>query len=153
MTTLLIQSCSATKHSVENPVPALDLYDGYFFRIIKKARRADQLNPGLDILILSAKHGIIKPTDEIGYYDQRMDTDRARELNDDVVATIAEKVATESYSKVWVNLGKDYQPAVDGLAEAVDVPVAHIDGAGIGIKGKQLKQLVSSTHTTPAYGD
>lgn len=153
MNTLLIQSCSATKHRVENPVPAIDLYDGYFFRIIKKARRADQLDPMLDILILSAKHGIIEPTEEIEYYDQRMNPDHAKEINDDVVETIAKKVATKPYSDVWVNLGKDYYPAVDGLAEVVDIPVTHIDGAGIGVKGKQLKQLVSSTHATPVYGD
>jgi cytoplasmic iron level regulating protein YaaA (DUF328/UPF0246 family) len=153
MSSLLIQSCSATKQDVEKPVQALDLYDGYFFRIIKKAVRAGRFQPGLDIMIISAKHGIVEPEDEIRYYDQRMDTERAEELNDAVVDTVAEKVAEEGHKKVWVNLGKDYLPAVDGLESAVEVPVDYIEGRGIGMKGKRLKHLVSSGRSVPVYGD
>jgi|AntDeeMetagen285_2_1112576.scaffolds.fasta_scaffold00270_2 cytoplasmic iron level regulating protein YaaA (DUF328/UPF0246 family) len=153
MTSLLIQSCSATKESVDTPVPALDLYDGYFFRIIKKAVRANRFQPGLDIIIISAKHGVVEPDDHIGYYDQEMDTERANELNDEIIDAIASKVVEHEYEKVWVNLGKDYMPAVDGIDEAVDVPVLHIEGSGIGMKGKQLKHLVSSSRSIPTHGD
>ena len=153
MASLLIQSCSATKQNVETAVPALDLYDGYFFRIINKALRAGQFRPGLDIIIISAKHGVIEPDEEIGYYDQRMDTERAEELNDEVINTIASHVTREGYEKVWINLGKDYLPAVDGLEDALDVPVDYIEGCGIGMKGKQLKHLVSAGQPTPVHGD
>ena len=153
MTPLLIQSCSATKESVDTPVPALDLYDGYFFRIIKKALRADQFQTGLDIIIISAEHGIVETNDKIGYYDRRMDTDRANELNDEVVSAIAKRVTDNEYDKVWVNLGKDYLPAVDGIEAAVDVPIRYIEGSGIGMKGKRLKHLVSSGRSVPVYGD
>ena len=150
---LLVQSCSATKESVNKPVPALDLYDGYFFRIIKKARRTGCFQPGLDIIIISAKYGVVEPDDEITYYDQRMNTERAEELNADVVSAIAGKVDTNEYKKVWINLGKDYLPAVDGLQDAVDVPVSYIEGNGIGMKGKRLKHLVSSGQSVPVHGD
>lgn len=153
MSSLLIQSCSATKQDADNPVQALDLYDGYFFRIIKKAERVGRFQPGLDILIISSKHGVVEPDDEIGYYDQRMDTERARDLNTDVVEAIADKVAENGYQKVWVNLGKDYLPTVDGLEAAVDVPVSYIEGCGIGMKGKRLKHLVSSDRSIPVHGD
>jgi len=153
MPSLLIQSCSATKQNVETPVPALDLYDGYFFRIINKALRADQFRPGLDIIIISAKHGVVEPDEEIGYYDQRMDTERAKELNDEVVNTIASHVTEDGYENVWINLGKDYLPAVNGIEDAVDVPVDYIEGCGIGMKGKQLKHLVSTGQSIPVHGD
>ena len=153
MMSLLIQSCSATKESVDTSVPALDLYDGYFFRIIKKAVRANRFQPGLDIIIISAKHGLVEPDDHIDYYDKEMDTERANELNDEIIDAIASKVVEHEYEKVWVNLGKDYMPAVDGIDEAVDVPVLHIEGSGIGMKGKQLKHLVSSSRSIPTYGD
>lgn len=153
MASLLVQSCSATKQNVDTPVEALDLYDGYFFRIIKKAARADRFQPELDILIISAKHGVVNPDDEIGNYDQRMDTERARELNDDIVDAVATKVAAEGYEQVWINLGKDYLPAVDGLDDTVDIPVTYIEGCGIGMKGKQLKQLVSSSQSIPVSSD
>jgi len=153
MTPLLIQSCSATKEPVDTPVPALDLYDGYFFRIIKKAVRANRFQSELDIIIISAKHGVVEPDDHIGYYDQEMDTERANELNDEIIDAIASKVVEHEYEKVWVNLGKDYMPAMDGIDEAVDVPVLHIEGSGIGMKGKQLKHLVSSSRSIPTHGD
>lgn len=153
MASLLIQSCSATKQNVETPVPALDLYDGYFFRIINKALRADQFQPGLDIIIISAKHGVVEPDEEIGYYDRRMDTERAKSLNDEVVNKIVSNVAEEGYEKVWINLGKDYLPAVEGVEDAVDVPVDYIEGSGIGMKGKQLKHLVSTSQPIPVHGD
>lgn len=153
MGSLLVQACSATKHRVETPVPALELYDGYFFRIIKKALRAGRLRRGLDILIISAKHGVVEPDDQLANYDQRMDTERAAALNNEVVSSIAEKVETNLYEKVWINLGKDYLPAVDGIERIIDVPVVYIDGDGIGMKGKRLKQLVSNRHSTPIHGD
>jgi len=153
MTPLLVQSCSATKESVDTPVPALDLYDGYFFRIIKKAVRANRFQSELDIIIISAKHGVVEPDDHIGYYDQEMDTERANELNDEIIDAIASKVVEHEYEKVWVNLGKDYLPAVDGIEHAVDAPVMYVDGDGIGMKGKRLKRLVSSSHSMPVHGD
>ena len=153
MPSLLVQSCSATKEPVDTPVPALDLYDGYFFRIIKKALRADRFQPGLDIIIISAEHGVVEPDDEIRYYDRRMGTERAEELNDDVVTAIARKVDENKYDNVWINLGKDYLPAVDGVEDAVDIPVRYIEGGGIGMKGKRLKQLVSRGRSVQVHGD
>lgn len=153
MTSLLVQSCSATKEPVDNPVPALDLYDGYFFRIINKALRSDQFRAGLDMIIISAKHGVVEPDEEIGYYDRQMDNERAKELNDEVVNTIASNVTEQGYDKVWINLGKDYLPAIDGVEDDVDVPVDYIEGCGIGMKGKQLKHLVSTDQATPVHGD
>lgn len=129
------------------------MYDGYFFRIIKKAAHAGRFQPGLDILIISAKHGLVEPDDEIGYYDQRMETERAREFNAEVVAGIVDSVEENGYEKIWINLGKDYLPTVDGVESAVDVPVDYIEGCGIGMKGKRLKHLVSSGRSMPLHGD
>lgn len=151
MTSLLVQSCSATKERVESPVPALDLYDGYFFKIIKKAMRTNTFRPELDILIISAEHGVIDPEDKISYYDRRMNFDRASELNDEIVSTLSNNITENSHHKVWINLGKDYSPAIDGLEAAVETPVHYIEGSGIGNKGKQLKNLVTTGRSMSAY--
>lgn len=153
MASLLVQSCSATKERVDTPVPALDLYDGYFFRIIKKALRTGRFRSGIDIMIISAEHGVVEPDQKIGYYDRRMDTERADALNDEVVSAIASKVNSSEYDKIWVNLGEDYLPAINGIESAVDVPVNYIEGTGIGMKGKRLKHLVSNGRSIPAHGD
>jgi cytoplasmic iron level regulating protein YaaA (DUF328/UPF0246 family) len=153
MPLLLVQSCSATKEPVETPVPALDLYDGYFFRIIKKTLRTNRFQPGIDIIIISAEHGVIEPEDEIGYYDRQMSIERAEALNNDVVTAIARKVDETKYDSIWINLGKDYLPAVDGVEDAVDIPVRYIEGGGIGTKGKLLKHLVSRGRSVQVHGD
>ncbi|MCU4751941.1 peroxide stress protein YaaA [Halobacteria archaeon AArc-curdl1] len=153
MTSLLVQSCSATKEPVEEPVQAIELYDGYFFRIIKKAQRSNRVQTGLDIIIISAEHGVVETDDKIGYYDRRMDTERASELNDTVVGSIANKVSEAGYDNIWINLGKDYLPAVEGIESAVNVPVNYIQGSGIGMKGKRLKQLVSIDGAVAVSGD
>ncbi|MFB6200143.1 MAG: DUF6884 domain-containing protein [Candidatus Nanohaloarchaea archaeon] len=145
--TLLIQSCSATKNEVEGQVPAIDLYDGYFFRIIKKARRDFGLNKNLDMLILSAKHGIVRPDEEISHYDQVMDEERARELNKEVIAEIANHLEQNNYSKIVCNLGKEYRKAIEGLEDVVteEHELQMIEGNGIGEKGKVLKEMVTGS--------
>lgn len=142
MCRLLIQSCCATKRSVEHPVPAIDLYDGYFYRIIDKARRTDRFDQDIDMLILSAEHGILEPDEKITPYDRRMDRQRALELQNHVQSTVAD-CAADSYDQVWINGAKAYRLALDGLEERLDVPVRAIDGNGIGEKGRKLKQLIT----------
>lgn len=153
MPSLLVQSCSATKKDAQSPVQAIDLYDGYFFKIIDKAMRTGQFRPEIDIVIISAKHGVVDPGDKIKKYDQRMRTERAAELNDQVVRQLVDKVHSQSYEEIWLNLGFDYLPAVNGLQDAVDVPVSRIEGEGIGAKGKQLKRFVTTRPSDPIHGD
>lgn len=141
---LLIQSCSKNKQQKETPTSAINLYDGYFFRIIKKAKREGYFDSDIDILILSAKYGIIEADKKIEYYDQRMTENRAFEIQDQVISDIANKVSKESYETIIINLGKDYRPAIQGLENVVGSSVKYIEGEGNGVKGKKLKELISS---------
>lgn len=59
---LLIISCSQRKKKLRGKVKAWDLYDGVIFRMLKKTERENGLPKNLDILILSAKHGFIRPS-------------------------------------------------------------------------------------------
>ncbi len=70
---LLILACTATKRPDLGPLPALQRYDGPSFRTVRRWRT---LNPcdaeRLDILILSARLGLITADAPIEDYDQRM---------------------------------------------------------------------------------
>lgn len=149
MHSLLVQSCSATKNQVTEPTQALDVYDGYFFRIIKKAKREGAFDSDIDICILSAKYGLIDAEDEIKTYDQRMTSSRAEELRESVTDDIHKRVEKKGYAEVVLNLGKDYLRSVDSLSGRCDVEIVTLQGGGIGEKGKQLKQFVRSD-TTPS---
>ncbi len=142
MTTLLVQSCSDTKNQVTEPTRALDVYDGYFFRILKKAIREDSFRSDIDICIISAKYGLIDAEDAITTYDRRMTKARAEELRESVTNAIHNRVEEQKYSQVVLNLGKEYLRAVENLSEQSNVDVSTIEGSGIGSKGKKLKQFV-----------
>jgi cytoplasmic iron level regulating protein YaaA (DUF328/UPF0246 family) len=148
MPTLLVQSCSKSKNQPATAVPALELYSGYFFKIIKKARREGALVSDIDICILSAEYGLLSSDSEIDHYDRRMDTERARELAPDVQAALETRVAN-GYDRVIVNVGGAYQEALEGIRKRVEVPVHYIEGAGIGEKGRLLKQVIRGD-LTPA---
>jgi cytoplasmic iron level regulating protein YaaA (DUF328/UPF0246 family) len=149
MTSLLVQSCSATKNQVTEPTRALDVYDGYFFRIIKKAKREGAFESDIDICILSAEYGLIDAEDEITTYDRRMTTSRAEELRDQVADAIRKRIEENRYDEVVLNLGKEYLQAVEDLSERSDIDISTVQGGGIGEKGKQLKRFVRSD-TVPA---
>ena len=149
MTSLLVQSCSATKNQVTEPTRALDVYDGYFFRIIKKAKRERVFESDIDICILSAEYGLIDAEDEITTYDRRMTPSRAEELCDSVTDSIHKRVGENKYDKIVLNLGKEYLRAVDDLSVRYDIDISTIQGGGIGEKGKQLKRFVRSDAVSP----
>ena len=142
--TLLIQSCSGNKNNYDGLVPAMELYDGYFFRILKKAKRENKLRDDVDIMILSAKHSLIEPDEEISYYDRVMDSKRAEELNQDVLSALTCKLDQKNYDKVVLNLGKTYKKAVDGIEDILseNQELEEITGRGIGEKGGKFKELI-----------
>ena len=101
---LLIISCSGAKDRAPGMLPALMRYKGPFYPTLHKALREDRLPQNLDILIISAKYGLLKSDDPIADYDQKMDARRANELR----PHIQEKL------KAFLN-GKDYDQLFNGL--------------------------------------
>lgn len=142
MTVLLVQSCSKSKNKDVQRCQPLELYDGYFFKIIKKARKDGVLRNDIDICILSAKYGLVDQTEAISYYDQKMTKERARQLRPEVIDDLESRIETGDYETVLLNLGRTYQAAVEGISERVDVAVTMVEGGGIGEKGQQLKRLL-----------
>lgn len=141
MSTLLVQSCSKSKNCPSESVPALQLYSGYFFKIIKKAIDDGAMPESLDICILSAEHGLVDANEEIGWYDRRIDEARATEIAPNVRRRLSERVA-DGYDRVVINVGRDYRTALTGVEEELNVPVHYVQGGGIGEKGAVLKRLV-----------
>lgn len=147
MQTLLIQSCSATKKETQQKIPAIDLYEGYFFKIIKKAKRDLGIRSDMDIMIISAKHGLIEPDKEISYYDVRMDENKARKLNKEVLDDLKQKLTQKKYDKIVCNTGNNYREALAGIEDVIgpEQELEVIEGSGIGEKGRILKKLISSS--------
>lgn len=141
MSSLLIQSCSQTKNRPTEAVPALDLYTGYFFKIIKKAIRENKFNSDIDLCILSAEYGIVESDEVISWYDRRIDSERAKEIAPKVAQKLA-RIVDSSYDKLLINVGRDYLEALSQAMKELTVPVYYIEGSGIGQKGSVLKDVI-----------
>ena len=134
MSSLLIMSCSKTKKHLDN-VPAIELYDGQAYRVIRKNSAEN-----LEILIISAKYGLLRSTDIISYYDQVMTVSQAAGMRKEVSAGIMNIVSREDFRRIFIILGFPYNLAVSEelmgfLDENFYLQVAH------GPIGKRLHQL------------
>lgn len=141
MSILLVQGCSKTKKSVSEPVDAFELYDGYYYKIIKKAIRQNEFNADIDICILSAKHGLLDRDDPIITYDQEMNQERAENLREEVISELQARIQNNGYDTVLLNLGENYRRAVAGFESQTDATVRAFEG-GLGERGHSLKNII-----------
>jgi hypothetical protein len=151
-----VLACTATKRADPDPLPALRRYDGPSFRTLRKWQAT---NPAaaenLDILILSAKLGLIADDALISDYNQRMTPARATELREAASAALTHFLAQHGpYTATLVHLGQDYEPAIaPTLLPAPTLGVVTHTVGGIGTRLGQLKAwLVTIIATVPAAG-
>jgi hypothetical protein len=144
---LLLIGCSSRKAEGRGKLPAVQLYDGSIYRVIRSFLNRRGWPPGLQIKIISAKYGLLDATDLIENYDQRLDVEAARKMNPEVLASL---VMAGAPATVFVNLGKDYCPAVEGLNQIFpEAKVIHAKG-GIGLKMSQMKLWLDRLSTQTA---
>ncbi len=140
---LLLLSCSERKHSSVSSLSAWKRYDGINFRVLKKLEREHAFPKNLDVLILSAKYGLVHPRTLIEYYDQKMTHARATELAPSVSKALDRILRQKKYSEIFINLGEHYLAA---LQLSRELPNHHVHYAvgGIGSRMKQMKQWILS---------
>src|SRR5947209_4585025 len=111
MRNLVIVNCSATKIEAREPLPALSLYDGPSFRVIRAFLREFQWPDRLSIAVLTAKHGLIGALTHIATYDRRMTPSRAASLQ--VPVTAALQKLTHEHRSIHLVMGHDYLQSID----------------------------------------
>lgn len=131
---LLIIACSARKRQVSNSVPAIELYDGPAFQVLRKRIRVKDGQP--IIWVLSAKHGLIRGNQRIYGYDVKMNKKRAGEIRNQVQSFIECFAPTDRFHRIFIWAGKDYLLAFPpSFLGRSNVAVAN------GCIGKKLKLL------------
>lgn len=140
---LLVLGCSQTKRQTPGLLPAIERYDGSYYRVLRSYLRERQWPINLSIAILSAKYGLIGGFTDIEDYDERMNPQKASEWAPKC-QTILNAWSNE-HSKIHFSLGKDYLPAVvpainSGLKSKTEV----FEGP-IGMKLHQIKSLLQKT--------
>jgi hypothetical protein len=109
---LLILACSSRKRPDAALLPAVERYTGVNFSVMRKAQREGNLPPNLDILILSARYGLLRPDTPIPYYDHRMTSMRARALQEEASSALDMHLTNNPYQALFVNLGRTYLMAL-----------------------------------------
>lgn len=138
---LLIQSCSQRKRHLNGLAPAIEVYDGPAFRVLRRYFRLHSGESELEVRILSARFGLIAAFKQIPFYDERMTLERAISLNSEVCGQLRALVWKEPFHQVLVNLGADYMPAVaDGLAEVPSSTELMVAIGSIGMRLRILKK-------------
>ena len=142
MNDLLLMACSARKRAEPcEPIAALDRYDGVFFRVLRKWLR-ETTRPGPDVLIVSARYGLIDAATEIIDYDQRMTPERVAKLAPKIRLALRARLEQNDYRRIFVNVGRDYLAALDGIDELSGALWA---SGGIGQRAKRLKRWLEAS--------
>jgi hypothetical protein len=141
---LLIISCSGRKKNIEGKISAWELYDGVFYRTLKK-NNVDF--DKFDIVIISAKYGLIFPDTKIELYDQLMTKERAEELKEQVSLDLFDFLETrETYLNTYICLGKNYMKTIEKIIKGVPFMKLNIIEGGIAVKLGKIKKIIINSN-------
>ena len=146
---LLIISCSNSKNHQEGLIPAIRRYTGAWYGVINKLKREGKFPSNVDVLIISAKYGLIRLNDLIEDYNWKMDVSRAKELNESVIEKLKVILIKTDYESVLINMGRDYMEAMQGF-EGVMLPLhkAFVLKGRIGYRKKEMRNWLLSIWET-----
>ena len=137
---LIVLGCSAIKRKSDSLLPAISLYDGPTFRVLRSFLREFHWPTNLSVAVLSAKYGIIGSLSPISTYDQRMTRERAAELNGEISTVL--RTWSGSHTRIDLLLGQDYLPGIaPDLFRGESASMRVVDGP-IGIKLNRLSRML-----------
>lgn len=149
MKRLMLISCSGSKNPTSGMLPAIERYTGGVYKSIKKARREGYWPAETDILIISAKYGLISEDTPIEMYDQKMTKDRAVELQKEVSRDLDLLLNERNYRQVFLNLGSIYMQSI-ALSSEIDqarrTGIVQEAAGEIGMRLRQTKQWIEEQH-------
>lgn len=109
---LIIISCSQRKSCISNPAPAVDIYDGPYYQILRKTDK--KIMDNLHVMIISAKYGILGLYDPIEKYNKKMTKNKAEELKGPLKKELTKFFDEKDFDDIFISLGKDYKLAIEG---------------------------------------
>jgi len=145
---LLVLACSARKRTDAGLLPAIDRYDGPAFRVLRRFLAAGDDPP--DVLVLSARYGLIASDREIPDYDLRLTPTAADSLCADVLRSLGEMLARTGYAEVALCLGRDHFRAVAGYEDVVPGGTAvSVIAGGLGTRLRNLRAWLGAARPAP----
>ena len=130
---LLVISCSKAKRKLFNK-PALEIYDGPYYKILRKSNLSK-----IDVMIISAKYGLIDSNYEISNYDKQMTREIAQKMGPKISNSLIEALNSGKYDEAFFELGKNYMDAVGIDLSKHENLTINVDKGEIGVRLHNLK--------------
>lgn len=147
---LLILKCSSRKRGPDEPIPAIERYDGPLWQVLRAYLREQGLwGADLEIYGLSAEFGLIPAQQAIPMYERKLDPERAEELRPRVLATF-QTLMERQYDQLCLGVSQRYLAALVGWETLVppETAVTLTDGTA----AIKLGQLRAWLHGEPWRG-
>lgn len=147
MHNLLIISCSQSKIEDRGLIYASQRYTGPYFNIINKAMHEDKFPADTDILILSAKYGIVQWRTIIPYYELMLTEEAIPELKARVEGQLYAFFSSRhyTYSEIFINMSKLYRQVIDDFDFEKKANTVVYGTGGIVKQCSQLKNWIHNT--------
>jgi len=143
---LLILGPSFRRNKTNDPLPALDRYDGVFFRVarkyLEKVKDVDVVVMRDDLLLVDgeALMPYIPPAGDVWgrQYFSKEELGKAREKNEDF---LDKKLRNRRYSEIFIAMGKKHREALPDLS-GYNVRVIFPTHGGPGPKARALREWI-----------
>jgi len=149
---VIVSASSRRKREPSEPIPAIERYDGIYFRILRKYFKERKLR-NIDVLILSEKLGLMSSDRKISYNKPHAGKWGQLSLNKDAIENSKRenleklKRIANNYSKIYVNIGHDYMKLIKGFEKFTTSKITYAKGKGLGPKASHMKNWLISQQT------
>ena len=140
---LIIGASFRRKEEPRKPVRALERFDGLLSRIVRRLEAEGKLED-VDVLILTER-GAVWGHEEVPYWPPKGQVWGRFTLSEEEISNLRESVREAlrdkagQYEEVFVNVGRQYMPAIEGIEELLGCPIKYAQGKGPGPKASQMK--------------
>ena len=147
MAKLLILGPSYRRNPSPEPLPAIERYDGLFYRIVR--RNMDKMKEkGIDIIIITEDLEVATPETKLPYkppvgnkWKTLPPTTRDLEKIEKLRNQVLELVKSRRYDEIFIALNKHYQALLPDLTPYTKKIIA--TSKGLGSKAKSLKEWLT----------
>jgi hypothetical protein len=152
MSRLLLIACSQRKRSDPGKLAAIERYDGPAFRVLRRYVR-EHNDSRLGIYVLSAEYGLIHSRKPIPYYERRMTTQRAGQLQSSISRVLKVVLAERPWKEIGVCVSRDYmRPLAACLGSSSSCTRISLLGGGMGQRLSALKAWLQKGPTEHCGG-
>jgi len=145
---LIILTSSYRMDDRKELLPAIERYDGVYFRLLRKYMREGRLS-NVDILILTERYGLISARKKIPFYIVRgkigelsLNEEEIRRIRLDNLKKL--KKISQKYSEIYINVGKQYLKLIEGIESISKCKITYATGNGLGAKATHMKNWILS---------